>query len=85
MRRAVATIALAVLAATAAPAAAQLPIGGNEQLPGAYGDNDSGGFRNVLPPGENGRDNAIEFGQFQTSGQRPPHFDDQLAKYVDLL
>ena len=26
--------------------------------PGAYGQNDFGGFRNVLPPGENGLDNA---------------------------
>src|SRR3954468_20549861 len=74
-----------LLACCAPPAAAQLPIGGSEAPPIPYGQNDSGGFRNVLPPGGNGRDNAIGFGQFQTSGQRPPHFDDQLSKYVDLL
>jgi hypothetical protein len=83
-------IALAALAVTAGPASAQLPGvppigGGSNEPPVPYGTNDSGGFRNVLPPGSNGRDNAAEFAQFQATGERPPHFADQLSMYVDLL
>jgi acyl-homoserine lactone acylase PvdQ len=85
MRRAVLT-ALVTLLASAAPAAAQLPpIGGGEQPPGAYGQDDAGGFRNVLPPGSRGLDNLADFTRFQASGERPPHFADQLDMYVDLL
>ena len=42
-----------------------------------YGTNDAGGFRNVLPAGEAGTDNAAQFGQFQATGQRPAHWDDE--------
>jgi acyl-homoserine lactone acylase PvdQ len=84
IRRAVA-LAAVTLAACAPTAAAQLPIGGGNPPPQPYGKNDAGGFRNVLPPGSNGLDNAVQFGQFQSTGKRPPHFDDQLQKYVNLL
>ena len=51
-----------------------------------YGTNDAGGFRNVLPPGEAGTDNALQFAAFQASGSaRPPHWTDQLPLYTDLL
>ena len=50
-----------------------------------YGTNDAGGFRNVLPAGEAGTDNAAQFAQFQATGQRPAHWDDQLPLYADLL
>jgi acyl-homoserine lactone acylase PvdQ len=50
-----------------------------------YGANDAGGFRNVLPAGEAGTDNAAQLAQFQSTGQRPPHWDDQLPLYTDLL
>ena len=49
---------------SAAPASAQLPIQLPIPVPGQgaaiqpYGTNDAGGFRNVLPPGEAGTDNA---------------------------
>ena len=78
---------LLALALGATPAAAQLPLpqGGGNQPPVPYGQNDSGGFRNVLPPGENGLDNVIDAARFQATGQRPPHFDDQLPLYVGLL
>src|SRR3954469_1455024 len=79
-------VALATVAAglgAAAPAAAQLPASGPD--PAAYGTNDSGGFRNVLPPGENGLDNFADFTRFNTEGSRPPHFDDQFRMYTDLL
>jgi acyl-homoserine lactone acylase PvdQ len=67
-------------------ASAQLPVGGaSGPDPTPYGTDDAGGFRNVLPPGSNGLDNAFDFGRFQASGQRPAHFDDQLSLYTDLL
>src|SRR5436305_453999 len=81
-RRAPLTAALCALA-FAAPANAQLPTTGPTPRP--YGENDFGGFRNVLPPGENGFDNAIDLGAFETAHQRPPHSDDQLPLYRDLL
>ncbi len=50
-----------------------------------YGANDAGGFRNVLPPGEAGTDNALELAAFQATGARPNHWDDQLPLYTGLL
>jgi acyl-homoserine lactone acylase PvdQ len=82
-------IAAVALATWAAPAHAQLPIppigGDSEQLPAPYGQNDAGGFRNVLPPGENGLDSTPDFLKFEATGDRPPHFDDQMALYRDLM
>ena len=84
MRALVAT--LVALACFTGTAAAQLPIGGaTGPTPDPYGTNDAGGFRNVLPPGENGRDTALEFAQFQANGTYPPHFNDQLGLYTGLL
>src|SRR5690242_1322612 len=42
-----------------------------------YGTDDGGGFRNVLPPGTSGFDNALQLAQFEATGKRPPHADDQ--------
>ena len=53
--------------------------------PGAYGDNDSGGFRNILPPGQGQSVNAAEITAFLTTGARPPHDTDQLQMYEDLV
>src|SRR3954470_14805338 len=50
-----------------------------------YGTNDAGGFRNVLPPGEAGTDNALALALFQTAGTMPPHFTDQQPLYDGLL
>src|SRR4051812_34715952 len=50
-----------------------------------YQHGDFKGFRNVLPPGENGFDNAQQLLQFEANGTRPPHSDDQLAMYGDLV
>src|SRR4051794_26113235 len=74
----VASIALALLLG---PAAAN----GAPPAPQPYGQNDAGGFRDVLPPGTNGFDNAIELARFFSSGERPAHNDDQLAMYRDLV
>jgi acyl-homoserine lactone acylase PvdQ len=81
--RRVAALTGALLAITAAPASAQLPVTG--PTPGAYRENDFGGFRNVLPPGENGFDNAVDLARFETTQSRPAHSDDQLPLYRDLL
>jgi acyl-homoserine lactone acylase PvdQ len=72
---------LAVLIAlSAAPmAAAQGPA------PEPYGQNDAGGFLNVLPAGEQGVDNALQLAQFEATGAIPPHFDDQLPLYANLV
>ncbi|MBV9213162.1 MAG: penicillin acylase family protein, partial [Actinobacteria bacterium] len=50
-----------------------------------YGTNDAGGFRNVLPPGTKGTDNAVQLAQYQSNGQRPQHWIDQLPLYVNLV
>ena len=68
-----------LLAARRASAAA----GGD---PAPYGTNDAGGFRNVLPPGENGLDNfsqILAIPRLDTS--LPPHFADQQPLYENLL
>jgi len=69
-------LAVALAMAWAAPARADVA---------PFGQNDAGGFRNVLPPGEHGTDNALQLGQYQLNGQLPPHYDDQLALYRDLV
>src|SRR4051794_29417743 len=50
-----------------------------------YGTNDAGGFRNVLPPGEAGTDNALQLARFEADGTRPDHWDDQQKLYENLL
>src|SRR3954452_6168538 len=76
-------LAIVAVLVAAAPASAQLPASGPEPAP--YGTNDSGGFRNVLPPGENGLDNFADFTRASTEGTPPAHFADQLHLYTDLL
>jgi acyl-homoserine lactone acylase PvdQ len=49
-----------------------------------YGSNDYGGFRDILPPGTNGFDNATQLAQFETSRTRPAHSSDQLGMYSNL-
>ncbi len=53
--------------------------------PGAYGDNDAGGFMNILPPGTGQSVNTAEIGAFLSTGARPPHDADQLQMYEDLV
>jgi acyl-homoserine lactone acylase PvdQ len=65
-------------AALAVPAAARADVA-------PYGANDAGGFRNVLPPGENGLVNTLGLGANLTTGALPAHYDDQLALYRDLV
>jgi acyl-homoserine lactone acylase PvdQ len=70
--------ALALAAIAASPAAAA-------PAPEPYGAHDAGGFRNILPPGQNGFDNASQLAAFQLNGSRPPHNDDQLGMYGNLV
>ena len=53
--------------------------------PAPYGTNDAGGFRNVLPPGENGLDNFQQLLEFKGPHRLPPHFADQQPLYENLL
>jgi len=72
--------ATAVGAALLVPAAVAAPPD-----PQPYQANDAGGFRNVMPPGSNGLANATQLIAFLTSGNRPPHNNDQYAMYEDLV
>ena len=67
-----------VLFALAVPAA-------RAASPQPYGTNDAGGFRNVLPPGENGLDNLSQLFAFRGAGELPPHFADQQPLYKNLV
>ena len=49
-----------------------------------YGTNDYGGFRNILPPGENGFDDLAQAAAFKANGTYPPHANDQLGMYSNL-
>ncbi|MFL5781503.1 MAG: penicillin acylase family protein [Thermoleophilaceae bacterium] len=71
-------LVLAVAGVTAAPAAAA-------PAPAPYGAHDARGFRNILPPGQSGFDNALQLAQFETQGTRPPHNNDQLGMYGNLV
>jgi acyl-homoserine lactone acylase PvdQ len=53
--------------------------------PAPYRDGDPGGFRNILPPGSNGRANLVEIGAFLGAGSRPVNNDDQLRLYENLV
>ncbi|MBV9311762.1 MAG: penicillin acylase family protein, partial [Solirubrobacterales bacterium] len=77
--RVLAALVLAVAALTATTAATA------SAAPQPYGTNDAGGFRNVLPAGEAGVDNSLDLGAYEASGKVPPHFNDQLPLYVNLV
>lgn len=87
---ATAAAAAALAAAHAPPAAAKAGPEGERTAvrgpaPGAYGENDAGGFRNILPPGQGTTVNAVEVAAFVGTGARPPHDQDQLQLYDDLV
>jgi acyl-homoserine lactone acylase PvdQ len=52
---------------------------------GAYGKDDGGGFRNVLPPGQNGLDTLADIFTFRSNGTLPKHWDDQQPLYDGLI
>jgi acyl-homoserine lactone acylase PvdQ len=73
--RRVVLVVLFLLAVVAAPAGAAVE---------PYGEHDAGGFRNVLPAGENGLDTASDFGAHAATGALPAHYADQLPLYAGL-
>ena len=73
------------LALAALLCAIALPVTAEAATPAPYGTNDAGGFRNVLPPGEAGTDNALQLAQFESDGTRPQHWDDQQKLYENLV
>ncbi len=78
MKRVRATLlAAALLCLTAAPAGAQTTP--------PYGQNDAGGFLNVLPPGEAGVDNVVQLAAFTALRTVPPNFADQQPLYENLV
>src|SRR3954471_12320793 len=62
-----------------------LPATALAASPQPYGTNDSGGFRNVLPPGEAGVANAFQLAQYTASGTYPAHWADQEPLYEGLM
>jgi acyl-homoserine lactone acylase PvdQ len=53
--------------------------------PEGYQQNDGKGFLNIAPPGASGFDNLFQLGQYEANGTYPPHSNDQLAMYGDLV
>jgi acyl-homoserine lactone acylase PvdQ len=70
--------ALGAALALCAPAAAA-------PTPAPYQANDGLGFRNILPPGNNGLANGLDLLQFEAGKKHPAHNDDQLNLYGDLV
>ena len=69
-----------MLAFSAATASAAPPT------PGAYKQNDFGGFRNILPPAQGANANSNQIAAFEATGNYPPHTSDQqLSMYSNLL
>ncbi len=56
-----------------------------QAAPQPYGTNDAGGFRNVLPPGENGLDTLSQIFAFRGLGAVPSHYADQQPLYENLV
>jgi acyl-homoserine lactone acylase PvdQ len=50
-----------------------------------YGTDDYGGFRAILPPGNNGFDDAAQLAQYEATRTEPPNTNDQLGMYQNLL
>jgi acyl-homoserine lactone acylase PvdQ len=74
-------LVLPLLAVLLVPAGAALAA----PTPEPYGKHDSGGFHNVLPPGEGGLANVAQIAAFEGAHTYPPHTQDQLGMYANLL
>ncbi len=51
----------------------------------AHGYGGTPGFHDILPPGENGLDNAVQLAAFEALKAHPEHNNDQLGMYAGLL
>lgn len=74
MRRPIALVTTALLT---------LSLSGTRAAPAIPAE--TGRFYNILPPGQHGSTNALQAADFFGRGNRPPHFDDQLSMYADLV
>ena len=74
----------AVIAAVVVALVACVPATAPAQVQ-PYQANDYGGFHSILPPGTNGTFSATDFAQFQLLGTYPPHANDQLSMYENLV
>ena len=75
-------LAAALALAALAPSLVLAPGASAQVQP--YGTNDNGYFNNVLPPGQNGFDNALALAQYEANKTYPPHNNDQLQMYSNL-
>ena len=85
---AVLATAVALTVAAASSASAQVPAlvpGAAPPEPLAYGTDDGGGFRDILPSGTRGNYSAPELLAFLSAGKTVPHCCDQLGMYGDLV
>jgi acyl-homoserine lactone acylase PvdQ len=76
-------ILLTVVALAAVPAG--LPALSHAAVREPYRSGDFGGFRNILPPGQNGFENSSDLFLFESSHTYPPHWIDQYGMYRDLV
>jgi len=78
-------VALAAVAGAAALWLIPATAAGEPPAPGAYQENDGLGFRNILPPGQDGLADTNEIFAFIFGGGPPEHWVDQLDEYDELL
>jgi acyl-homoserine lactone acylase PvdQ len=83
---------ISLLVVCVAALCGSLPAGASAAVSAQpYGTNDAGGFRNVLPAGEAGLDNAAQLAEYEASVEKneppvyPPHTHDQLPLYAGLM
>ncbi|MGH3360049.1 MAG: penicillin acylase family protein, partial [Nocardioidaceae bacterium] len=81
-RRLLAATTAGVLALTLAPAVIA-PAPADEPPPDI--DYCDGQCEYILPPGQAGNATIKELLDFTLTGNRPPHFSDQLGKYANLV
>jgi len=72
-------------ALAAAAAIAAVPAYGAPPAPQSYQAHDGLGFRNILPPGQNGLANGQQLLDWELLKTRPPHNNDQLGMYGNLV
>jgi acyl-homoserine lactone acylase PvdQ len=82
MRKAIAKGVAVTALATLLPPATALATAPD---PGDYGERGVAGFRNIVPPGQNGLTNAAQAADFLANGVRPPHQYDQNDMYANLV
>ncbi|PTX64287.1 penicillin amidase [Melghirimyces profundicolus] len=73
-----------VLCVVLAAATVLFPGSGPGKGAASAGTADPGGFLNIMPPGQDGTLNTVEWGVYQVTGEYPKHFNDQTKMYDSL-